>query len=314
MQLAAREMGISISSVSHHVARLEAELGVELIDRTSRPFALTREGREALHHLSTGLQHLRRATSETAVGGLLGARSLRIGIVEDFESSVAPELAVILARRMPRATLSISNVLSHQAADLLRRGKLDLAIASEAPDLPPEFLTDPLVRDPFVLALPMDGEGVTAGILQGQGDLPLLRFNEGHLIGRQIEAHLARNRVALPRRFAFDSAQSIMAVIANGDGWSILTPLGFLRANRYADRVRLERLPLPAFARRISLMSRSDIDPSIVRAIATLLRNSIGPSAVDPIAAAYPWLAGSFVLLGRGDRSHGQEPPGEPTG
>ena len=149
MQLAAREMGLSISSVSHHVARLEEELGVVLLDRSSRPFELTREGREALHHLSAGLQHLRRATSETAVGGLLGTRSLRIGIVEDFESNVAPELAVALAGRMPRARLAISTVLSHEAPARVLGGKLEVAVAAEPQDLPGDIRADPLLRDPL---------------------------------------------------------------------------------------------------------------------------------------------------------------------
>ncbi|MEM8755543.1 MAG: LysR family transcriptional regulator, partial [Pseudomonadota bacterium] len=144
MRRAARELGMSISSVSNHVARLEGELGVVLIDRSSRPFRLTREGREALLHLTVGLQHLRRATSQTPSGGLLGARSLRIGIIEDFESNVAPELAVVLAGRMPRATLTIGNVLSHEAPALLRKGELDLAIASEADGDLADLQTHPL--------------------------------------------------------------------------------------------------------------------------------------------------------------------------
>ena len=117
VQTTAAEMKLSISSVSHHIARLEDQLGVVLFDRSSRPFALTREGHQALQHLSKGLLHIRRATNETAISGLLTTRSLRIGIVEEFESTVTPELAAFLTKQMPQATLSICNILSHQAAD-----------------------------------------------------------------------------------------------------------------------------------------------------------------------------------------------------
>lgn len=301
MQLAAQEMGLSISSVSHHVARLEQELGVVLINRSSRPFSLTREGREALHHLSNGLQHLRRATSETAIGGLLGTRSLRIGIVEDFESNVAPELAVTLAGRMPRARLAISNVLSHEAAELVHRGALDVAIAAETPDRNGDVFREPLLRDPFVVAMPCDLDLAATALIHDRSDLPFLRFSRNHLIGKQVDAHLSRNRLALPDRFAFDSVQSIMAVIANGDGWSIITPLGFARAQRYAARVHMRPLPLAPFARRISLMSRGDFDPLTSRAIATLLRQSIARAAVDPVVATHPWLLDAFVSLGPED-------------
>lgn len=296
MQLVARDMGLSISSVSHYVARLEDELGVILLDRTSRPFALTREGRETLHHLSIGLRHLRRATSETAIGGLLGTRSLRIGIVEDFESNVAPDLAVVLAGRMPQARLAIRHVLSHEAPGLVLRGDLDIAIASEALDQAEGLVVEPIVRDPFVLATPSDAQVDVNLLLKGEGDLNFLRFNPNHMIGKQIDAHLARHRITLPDRIALDSVQSIMAVIANGDGWSIITPLGFARAQRYAARVRLRPLPLASFARQISLISRPDFDQATAQVIASHIRQSVRQVVVDPICAAYPSLSGSFVV------------------
>ncbi|MEM9231944.1 MAG: LysR family transcriptional regulator [Pseudomonadota bacterium] len=298
MQKAAHEMGMSISSVSHHVARLEEALGVTLLNRSSRPSVLTRAGREALHHLSSGLDHLRRATSETAISGLLGMRSLRIGIVEDLESNVTPDLAVALAGRMPNAALSISNVLSHEAPGLLLNGRLDLAIAAEVQDHPSEIRAEPILRDPFVIATPRESSASTADLMQGDQDVPFLRFNQSHLIGKQIDAHLSRNRIALADRFSFDSVQSIMAVVANGDGWSVLTPLGFIRAQRYAARVTLRPFPRASFARRILLMARNEFDPSTSEAIAALVRDSLRRLATNRVTASHPWLATSFVVLG----------------
>ena len=250
-----------------------------------------------LHHLSQGLGHLRRATSATAIGGLLGARALRIGIIEDFEARVTPGLATALAARMPNATLSIRSVLSHEVPDLLTHDALDVAIASEPETRHETLICDPLLRDPFVLALRKGAGSDPAALLDGSDTLPFLRFNRGHLIGRRIEAHLARNRIDLPDRFAFDSVQSILAIVADGNGWSIVTPLGFARAQRFADRVALHPLPLPAFARRISLMSRSDFDRPVAHAIAALLRGIIAQGEVAPVIAAYPWLSDGFGTL-----------------
>ncbi len=296
MQGAAREMGMSISSVSHHVARLEEALGVTLLDRSSRPFSLTREGREMLHHLTAGLQHLRRATNETAIGGLLGTRSLHIGIVEDFESNVAPELAVVLAGRMPNAKLSIRNVLSHEAPDLLRRGKLDISIASEVDAVSPNLTVFPILREPYVLVAPSDFAGDGADLLKGRTTLPFLRFNPDHQIGRQIEAHLARNRIVLPERVSFDSVQSIMAVVANGDGWSILTPVGFARAQRFAERTKMLPLPLATFSRQISLTARNDFDMQTARAVADLVQQNVMSSVMRNVVSAYPWLDGTVSI------------------
>jgi DNA-binding transcriptional LysR family regulator len=297
MQLAAQQMGISISAVSHHVSRLEDELGVILLDRSTRPFALTREGRETLHHVALGLQHLRRATSETVIAGLLGARSLRIGLVEDFESNLGPELARILSGRMPTAKLSFSNVLSHEAPALLRRGDLDITIVAGMDLQATEFQIHSLLRDPFVIVYPAGWLTTAHELLNGKTDLPFLRFNPTHQIGKQVEAHLARNRISLVEKYNFDTVQSIMAVVANGRGWGIITPLGYARAERFAPQVRLQPLPFSSFSRRISLVARNDFDRPTATAIAGLVRGTIPSVVVDPVTSAHPWLAESFGVL-----------------
>jgi DNA-binding transcriptional LysR family regulator len=296
MQIAAQELGLSISSVSHQIARLEEQLGTVLFDRSSRPFRLTREGAQALHHLSKGLFHLRRATSETVMSGLLGTRALRIGVIEDFESNVTPELAVILARQMPQAALSIRTVLSHEAVQLVRKGEIDVALSSGGDEGEEGMSSARLLHDPFVLAVPKTVEADPEKLLSGKTKLPFIRSNRKHMIGQQIEAHLIRNRIKLENRFSFDSAQSIMAVIAGGEGWSLLTPLGFMRAQRFAGHVQLHPLPIAAFGRTISVTARSDFDDQILQAIATLLRPIISREVIEPSCEIYPWLSGSFAL------------------
>ena len=296
LQGVAHEMKLSISSVSHHIARLEEQLGLTLLDRSTRPFRLTREGKQTLHHLSQGLFHLRRATNETEISGLLGTRSITIGIVEDFESNVTPELAVVLARQVPQAKLSIQNILSHEAPTLLLKGEIDVAVASKDADHAPGLVSIPLVRDPFVLAVPKDTDVDAADLFAGKSDIPFLRFNKNHLIGKQIEAHFSRNRIALPDRFSFDSVQSIMAIISNGEGWSVMTPLGFVRGRSFSQSVQLRPLPIAAFARTINVMSRSDFDNPTMRAITGVLHQIVGRRTVEPACGAYPWLVEQFAL------------------
>lgn len=296
VQIAAAEMELSISSVSHHIARLEDQMGVVLFDRSTRPFVLTREGHQALQHLSKGLLHIKRATSESAISGLLSARSLRIGVVEEFESTVTPELARFLTKQMPKTTLSISNVLSHQANDLLKKGDIDLAIVSQTDSVSSDLNSIALMREPYVAALPAGLDLDPADLLQAQGDLSFLRFNQSHLIGKHIETHLARNNVELANRFVFDSVQSILSIVASGTGWSIITPLGFMRAQRFAASIGLHVLPLPAFSRKIVLATRDDFDDPTRLAIATLLRQIMNREVIEPAIQAYPWLSERLLI------------------
>ena len=88
-----------------------------------------------------------------------------------------------------------------------------------------------------------------------------------------------------------------MAVIAGNEGWSLITPLGYMRARRFAESVRLDPLPLAAFARTIALTSRAGFDEQIVQAIAAVLRQIIQREVVGPASAQFPWLDGSFVVI-----------------
>ena len=51
-------LGIRVSTVSRRVARLEAELGIRLLHRTTRKLSLTDAGRTYLRMVTTGLEHL----------------------------------------------------------------------------------------------------------------------------------------------------------------------------------------------------------------------------------------------------------------
>jgi len=63
---ASRHLGIPTSSVSRAVARLEEELGVQLLRRTSRNVAITDEGRQLLDDAAPHLEGLEKALTLTA--------------------------------------------------------------------------------------------------------------------------------------------------------------------------------------------------------------------------------------------------------
>ena len=178
----------------------------------------------------------------------------------------------------------------------MQKGEVDLAVVSDAGSANSELASVPLLRDPYVFAMPEGLRVAPADLLADAEVLPFLRFNQGHLIGKHIEAHLARNNVELPNRFVFDSVQSIMAIIASGAGWSIITPLGFMRAQRFAANVRLYPVPMSAFSRDITLLSRGDFDSPTRQALAGLLRQIMNREVVGPACKAYPWLTSQLTL------------------
>ena len=130
VQVAAREAGLSISTVSHHLRSLEAQLGVTLLDHARRPMTLTPVGAVFFKNVDEALKLIRMAQTEVTLGNMTEARHLKFGLIEDFDSDIGPELAVLLANGMPKCDFAHYTRSSSEILDMLQRHSLDIGIAS----------------------------------------------------------------------------------------------------------------------------------------------------------------------------------------
>lgn len=297
----AQEMGCAVSLVSHHLKRLEAQLGVALFDFSQRPIALTAAGAAFERRVAAGLHLIRLGVHDSSAADSDDVRMLRIALVEEFENRVATDLLIALAERMPNTRFQLTIQPSYDALANLRSRKLDVAVVSEPADLSPDLVCRPLMRDPFVIAAPRDHDGPPERLLSGQASLPFLRYNAEHVIGRQVAAHLRRRNVALDDRFEIDSNQSILGMIAEGRGWSITTVLGYLRAARFQDRVQLHPPPGPAFSRYIAAFTLADFPVSLTEQIEQKIGASIRADIIEPAVSRFDWLADRLELLSVAD-------------
>ncbi|MEO0767798.1 MAG: LysR family transcriptional regulator, partial [Pseudomonadota bacterium] len=233
LQAAARETGLSVSTVSHHLRNLEDHLGVELFNHSRRPMVLTPKGRVFLRNIDDALYAIRRAKAEASAGGLTEARELRIGTIEDFDSDIVPELAVFLSRSMPRCNFSFHTDSSHALFAMLRDRQLDLGITTTPTERLRDVVERPLLRDPFVVVVPTGASAPVSDIVAGQTDLSLLRFSSPLIIARQIESQLRRLGSPPPQRFESSNHRTLMAMVAAGAGWAISTPMLYAHARRF---------------------------------------------------------------------------------
>lgn len=293
----AKETGLSISTVSHHLRSLETKLGVNLLDHKRRPMVLTPAGREFLKYIEQALMLIRKGQAEVMTGNVYEARMLRLGLIEDFDNEIGPDLAVRLAKTMPQCNFTHRTRSSHEILDFLRRRAIDIGIANVPIDGAPDLQETPFLRDPFVLALPVNCQQTPAELLEGLGRLPFLRYDAGQIISHQIETQLRRLKINLPRRFEIESNQTLMAMIAEGGGWAITTPMCYMRASRFHAKVKLFPFPEKAFARSISIFATPECavkSQQLVQDIVTLL---IEKRALQPAFAIMPWLEGHFGFV-----------------
>lgn len=296
LQATAEETGLSISTVSHHLKNLEDHLGVALFDHGRRPMVLTPKGQVFLRNIDGALHAIRKAKAEASAGTLTEASHLRIGSIEDFDSDITPALAVHLSKQMPGCDFLYHTASSREILNRLRDRKLDIGITVSPPERQRDLQDKPLLRDPFTVVLPANGDIDPETVFSGASDLPFLQFTSDLIIAQQIEAQLKRLGIALPRKFECDSNQTLMAMVASGAGWTITTPLLFSRARRFQPQLRLHPFPGKSFARSLSLVWTPDCARSVLLTIENKLRQSLEQELVDPLLQIAPWLKGDFGL------------------
>ncbi|MEM9783310.1 MAG: LysR family transcriptional regulator [Pseudomonadota bacterium] len=297
LQAAAKETGLSVSTVSHHLRSLEQSLGVELFNHARRPMVLTSKGHAFLRNIEDALYAIRKARAEAAAGSIGDASFLRIGTIEDFDSDITPALAVFLAKAMPDCGFVYQTDTSHAIVEQLRDRQLDLGITASPAERSKDLIDRPLLRDPFIVVSPRAIEAPVEAIVAGETPLPFLRFSRNLMIARQIDAQLRRLGVASPHRFECANNQTLMAMVAAGAGWAITTPLLFARAKRFQPKLGLHRFPGKSFARTLSIVTTPDCSKSVRELVENRVRRLIRDRALSAIHDTAPWLKDSFALI-----------------
>ena len=297
MQEASAKVGLSMSAASQQLRNLEDAVGYELVDHSSRPLKLNSEGRTYFIHIRSALEQLRLGNAELSLANIGSIKTLRVGIIDDFDSEVSPRLAVALAKALKLGQLKLMTSPSIQMIDDVSSQSIDIAIASRALDLPANVTELPIVRDPFIVAVPRGYLAKAPKSLDDLAELSYLRYESSQLIARQITTHLSRLKLAPESWIEVDSNQALFGLVASGTGWATTTPIGFMRARRYHEAVDLFSLPYSDFSRTISIFYRDAWMQRIAEIIAEQLRRIVQNEIVDPCRSTIPWIRDRLTIL-----------------
>ncbi|MBV1860293.1 MAG: LysR family transcriptional regulator [Nannocystaceae bacterium] len=149
--LAAREVGVSQSAMSHSLAKLREQLGDPLLVSQGRRFELSARAQAIAAELPELLDRL-----GTTLGG--GASfdprtaelTIRIATVDYFEFTALPTLMTYLREHAPGIRLSIERLTPDSAA-LLQAGRLDLILAGTTLVRGAGLECAELFQDPFTV-------------------------------------------------------------------------------------------------------------------------------------------------------------------
>jgi DNA-binding transcriptional LysR family regulator len=125
---AALALGYAQSVVSHHVAALEQEFGLTLVDRATRPVGLTEAGRRLRDHAEVVLGQVAGAEEEMrALAGLLTG-TVRVGAFLTACTSFVPPAVARFEAAHPGMKIELEQLERGAALRRLRAGELDVAV------------------------------------------------------------------------------------------------------------------------------------------------------------------------------------------
>jgi LysR family hydrogen peroxide-inducible transcriptional activator len=218
---AALSIGTVQSNISAHVARLERELDVQLVDRASG--RLTEEGDVVVARARRVMQEVEAMVADVTALREEIVGTVRLGMIGTTGRWLVPQLFDLLRVRHPHIHLNVAEGSSVQLEQQLASGQLDLAVVT-FPLSGDEVLAAQLFDEDLMAVLPPDhplGGGDSIG-LEDLAELELLLPAPGTALRAEIDGAAVPARVELTPAMELDGVRLIAALAFDGYGPAIL--------------------------------------------------------------------------------------------
>jgi LysR family transcriptional regulator, transcription activator of glutamate synthase operon len=283
---AAARVHVAQPALSQQIRRLEDELGLPLVDRTTRRVALTDAGELLVDRARRALSEVDAARAELAE--LAGVRTGQV-VIGAMQSLGPFDLTALLAAfhaRHPGVELSVSEEVSDTLLQRVRADAVDVAFLSLTERVGHEGLeVQPLATEPLVVLLSAEHRHASRPSLRISDlvDERFITFREGASL-RRIILTAARDAGFEPQiAFETNEVERARAMAARGLGVTIVP-----ESDAHGHGPDLAAIPLerPALTRDITLVWRRDrrLTPA-ASAFLALARTAdrTGEPAPDPL-------------------------------
>jgi DNA-binding transcriptional LysR family regulator len=237
---AAKDLRYTQPSISHHLSRLEAQLGAQLLQRVGRGVRFTAAGRLLADRAAEIIGRVDSATAELSALVGLNAGRVRLAGFNSVMSSLVPHAAAVLAQQHPGIELGLTDAHPEDALELLRAGHVEVAVIFRYDDTAPEdegIRLTHLLDDPLFL---LTTGGATTTLAE-HASTPWIAGCE------RCRSHLVEmcERAGFSPRLAFttDDMVVMQSLVAAGMGVTTIPGLA-LRAHR-DPTITATRLPVP---------------------------------------------------------------------
>lgn len=270
---AARRLEVGVSALSQQISRLENELAVRLLQRTSQGIQPTAAGMAFFAQAQLALRHADEAVRAASQARLAGQVS--VGMAPSTASVLGVPFIDAMRERYASVRLHVVESLSGNLAQLLAARRLDLAILFEQGQ-PDSWSAIPVLEEqlfvigaPSLLA-PCSGDDIDLASLAA---LPLIVPSSGHGLRSLVERLFASHHLSLTPQLEIDGLALLMAAVRHGAGVTVQP--GAAVASLPESDLRVLRLPPPATGRVNMLVSLCDDELAPAALAARVVLNGV---------------------------------------
>ncbi|MFC3531361.1 LysR family transcriptional regulator [Vogesella facilis] len=232
---AGERVGLTQSAISRSIRELEEQLGVKLLDRTTREVLLTASGQRLTAQLSRVLDELDGVLAEARQAGEQAKGTVRVASSPTLSASLMPTCLAACGQRYPQLQLQILDQVQRLNLASVLAGEVDFGLVVE-PRTQPGLEGEAVLSDPFCLVLRDDHPLAAQPSVQWRQlqDAPLVLLDGNSGSRPLIEAALAAQGVTAQVVQQLGHSSAVFRVVEAGIGISVSPRLA---------------LPLPAGSR-----------------------------------------------------------------
>ncbi len=223
--LAAKELYLSQSAVSHSMKALEQDVGCRLLDRLGKKVLLTQAGEQLLHHAQKILSEMSQARESLRQLGKWGRARLRVGASTTACQYILPAVLREFKESFPQCLINVEPGDTPEAIALLRENRIDLALALE-PKNEEKMEFVPLFTDELVFLMSPVHPWAAAGRVTRE-EIPrqyYVLYNKNSYTFRMVEEYFHADDMVLNTVMEFGSMEAIKELVKLSVGVSILAP------------------------------------------------------------------------------------------
>lgn len=253
---AGQAIGLRQSAVSHSIKELETEMGIRLLDRTTREVLLTDAGQQLATRLERLLEELNTTLLDVRSFGQQRSGTVRVAASQTISAHLMPQCLAASQLNYPEIKVMLRDRPQQWVVQSVRNAEVDFGIVV-GPLAADEFESQPILDEPFLLLCRQDddlaqAEAIRWQMLNGR-TLVLQDYASGSRV--LIDEALRQQRVSAEIVQEIGHPTTLYPMVEAGIGISILPALALpLPAGRPLTVRRL----LPEINRTLMLIRRKN--------------------------------------------------------